>query len=81
MIDTAPEVERQLQARYASRSPAQRVAMATGMFAMAKALARAGLLMEAGPLDEREIRRRLILRLHGDAFSESEAAVIARSIG
>ena len=70
MKDTSDAVEAKFREMVLARSPAERLAMACGMFTTAKALIRAGLLQECGDLDRAELRRRIFFRLYGDDFDE-----------
>lgn len=80
MNDTSPEIEKHLAAMYASRSPAERLRMASSMFETAKKLVEAGLLNEQPSLTRPQIRARTFLRLYGDCFSRDEIKRIARVI-
>ena len=63
-----------------ARSPSQRLAMACEMFSTAKALVRAGIEQEHGPLEPEELRQRMFLRLYGQDFSEAEKEKICRAL-
>jgi len=63
-----------------ARSSSERLAMACEMFSTAKALARAGIEQEHGPLEPEELRRRMLLRLYGQDFSEAEKEKICRAL-
>lgn len=58
------------------RTPAQRLAMACGMFATAKSLACAGILATHGTLTPDALREHLFIRFYGQEFGEAERASI-----
>lgn len=58
------------------RTPAQRLAMASEMFATAKSLACAGILATHGTLTPDALREHLFIRLYGQEFGEAERAAI-----
>jgi hypothetical protein len=80
MNDTSPEIEKRLSAMYASRTPAERLRMASSMFETAKKLVEAGLLNEQPGLTRPQIRARTFLRLYGDCFSSGDIKRIVREI-
>ena len=80
MNDGAARVEAQYSRLLMARSPAQRLAMASDMFATAKSLVRAGILEEHGSLNPDELRRHVFLRLYGRDFRETERAKIFHSM-
>jgi hypothetical protein len=71
MNDVTPVAEKRFMELMMSRTPGERVAMACRMFGTAKALIIAGLRSE-GIEDERVIRRRVFLALHGSDFTEEQ---------
>lgn len=78
-MDTSAAVEQVWRGLLASRTPAERLAMAGGMFATACQLARAGLLADEPGLSERQIRARLVERLYGaELGAETVARIQAR---
>jgi len=58
------------------RTPAQRLVMASEMFATAKSLACAGILATHGSLTHDALREHLFLRLYGKEFGETERTAI-----
>lgn len=76
MNDTTPEAARWLRERYAHRSPAERLRMATGMFEDARALVRAHI--ESGArLTPVEVRVGVLRRMYA---TDLEPAVIEAAI-
>ena len=70
-------VEAQLTALYQACSPAERVRMATAMFAVAKRLALAGLRHEDAERSDVALRRALLDRLYGDELTPSVRDAVA----
>jgi len=68
-------VEERFTRQLMSRTPEERLAMATRMFATAKTLARAG-LADGGPMSLAEERALLFLRFYGQDFDEADRARI-----
>ena len=56
----------------ASKTPAERVSMASSMFDSAVILMRAGILSEDNHLGEAQIRTKIFCRLYGDCFTRTE---------
>lgn len=77
MNDTPPDVEAVYHRLVMSRSPADRVAMASDMFTFAKECIAAGLRAE-GVTDPVELQVGVFLRLHGDLPAHVRDAVVAR---
>jgi hypothetical protein len=77
--DTPDIVARVVAERYRDLTPAERVRMASEMYATAIALARAGIREEYGALAEPEMRKQLLRRLHGAELTEEQIAEICRS--
>ena len=69
--------EAHLRALYQSRSPGQRLRMATAMFASAKRLVLAGLVYEDASRDATALRMALLQRLHGEELSPAVRATVA----
>ena len=80
MSDTSPDVAARYEAMILAQTPARRLAMASEMFATAKALAIAGIRLERGDLERRALREALFLRLHGDDFTESQIRDILKHL-
>jgi len=76
MSDTTQEMAARYDAMFMALTPGERVRMGCEMFDAARALAIAGIKAEFGDLDERELRRKLFLRLYGSDFSEKQKAKI-----
>lgn len=79
MSDTSVEVEERFRKLMLARSPAERLAMACGMFATAKTLVRAGILEEHGLIDPYELREHVFLRFYGQDLGKAEKAKILNS--
>lgn len=77
--DTSPTVDRLLGALYRQRTPGERVRMATGGFALGKALASAGLLQRDAASSPLDTRIALARRLHGDDLPPGWEAAIRRA--
>ena len=80
MSDTPDDVETRYREMILAQSPAQRLAMASRMFATAKALIRAGILKEHKIVQEVEIRKHIFLRLYGNDFKEPEKTKILNQL-
>ncbi len=76
MSNGEARVETQFRKLLMDRSPTQRLAMASRMFATARSLVCAGLLREHGSLDPNDLREHLFLRFYGRDFGETEMAKI-----
>ncbi len=72
MNDTPLHIEKRMAEMIASRTPTERLKMASSMFDSGKKLMRAGLLKENGSLNEAQLRAKMFLRLYGDCFSKDE---------
>ena len=79
MNDGAARVETRFSQLLMARSPAQRLAMSSHMFATAKSLVRAGILKEHGSLNPDKLREHLFLRLYEQDFKDVELAKILNS--
>jgi len=75
--DTPAHVEQLYRDMLMSRSGAERLRMACGMFETAKALIRASLEAPAGLADSADMRVRLFYRIYGGDFDARTAARIA----
>jgi len=76
MHDTTPAADAQLRALYAARSPAERVRMATEMFASAVRVTLAGLRHEDPRREGVALRFALLERLYGDELTPSTRAAV-----
>jgi len=72
MKDTPPEVEARYREMIMSRSPAERLTMATRMFMTAKSLVRAGLKASGETIPPEEMPGRIFLRFYGHEFGPAE---------
>ena len=68
MIDTSPEIEGLLKARYAAMTGSERALMALQMFETAQQIVLSSLVPG---LDESERRREMCRRFYGDALAEA----------
>ena len=75
MTDTSSEVLSRYRAQLLALSPGARLAMASRMFATAKALALAGLQLE-GEFEAVSVREQLFCRLYEGEFDALESARI-----
>ena len=64
--DTSPAIDARLRELYRQRTPGERLRMATGAFALGRALAAAGLRLANAGRSPAEARVALALRLHGE---------------
>ncbi|OIP37398.1 MAG: hypothetical protein AUK25_15050 [Desulfobacteraceae bacterium CG2_30_51_40] len=76
MGDTPKEISDIYKKMIMSRTPAERMRMASGMFDAASALATAGIRAEGKDLKDIELRQRLFVRFHGKDFTSEEMAKI-----
>ena len=80
MNDTPKSVTKRISEMLASRTSAERLKMASGMFESGKKLLRAGLLQENKNLTEMQLREKIFTRLYGEDFSNKEIHQIFRAI-
>lgn len=80
MSDTTPEIKKLYQDMLMSKSPLERLGMASRMFDSAKSLCLAGILKERQGLDESQTREALFLRLYGNEFSDTHKERIIKKI-
>ncbi|MHB1324730.1 MAG: hypothetical protein ACYDGS_00295 [Thermoleophilia bacterium] len=80
MNDTTPDIEKRLATTIATRSPAERLRMASRMFDTGRTLLRIGLKSQNQSLSEAQLRAQVFLRLYGEEFASSEINRIASSI-
>jgi len=79
MTDTPAEIKLRYTSRLLGLTPAERLAMATRMFATAKALARAGILLEGGGSGATS-REMLFLRIYRGEFGPAETQRIVEHL-
>lgn len=72
MNDTPEDIEIKYREMLFSRSPAERLRMASSMFDSARTLATAGILAEQPGVTPGELRAKLFLRFYGSDFPASE---------
>ncbi len=80
MRDTPPEVEQRYRKMLMSRTPAERLKMASRMFDSARKLVIAGILREGNRLDASQLRAQLFLRMYGCDFTAAEREKIIEKI-
>ena len=80
MDDTHPEIKKLYHDMLISKTPADRLGMASRMFDSAKSLCLAGLLNEKQDLDQSEIRKALFLWIYGNDFSDAQKERIIKKI-
>jgi len=79
MNDTTERADALMRALMASRTPAERVAMACRMFDGARTLVRAGILAEHGPEAEANMREHFLVRFYGGELDEAKIQRILAS--
>jgi hypothetical protein len=80
MNDTSPDIEKRMAEMMASRTPAERLRMASSMFDTAKILMEAGIRQENPSLSEAQIRARIFVRFYGDCYSKKEIVKIMKHL-
>jgi hypothetical protein len=80
MDDTLAKVEQRYREMLLSKSPAERLKMASRMYDSARKLVIAGILKERGHLDTPRLRAQLFLRMYGNDFSTTEKERIITKI-
>ncbi|MBN1627599.1 MAG: hypothetical protein JW944_13830 [Deltaproteobacteria bacterium] len=80
MSDTTPEVKKIYQDMLMSRTPSERLGMASRMFDTAKSLCLAGILKERQGLDQSQVHKALFLRIYGNDFSDTHKERIIKKI-
>jgi len=81
MKDTRESADARMRDLLAARSPAERFAMACGMFETARTLVRAGIIAEHGATAEGHMRKYLFLRFYGQDFDEEKKRRVLASWG
>ena len=72
MHDTSTKIKQIYNEMLLSKSPLERLRMASRMHDSAKRLAKSGLLMEKQHLDPSKLRGELFLRIYGNDFSVTD---------
>lgn len=80
MNDTSLSIEKRMALMIASRTPVERLRMASSMFDLGKKLMKAGLQNENGLLNEAQLRTQMFLKLYGDCFTHAEIKRIVNTI-
>ena len=80
MNDTSTKIKQIYNEMLLSKSPSERLRMASGMFDSVKRLAISGLLKERQHLDLPKLRGELFLRICGNDFSATERKRIVEKI-
>ena len=80
MNDTSPKIKQLYNDMLLSKSPLERLRMASGMYDSVKKLAISGLLKERQHLDPSRLRRELFLRIYGNDFSVADRERIIKKI-
>jgi hypothetical protein len=80
MNDTSLSIEKRMALMIASRTPIERLRMASSMFDAGKKLMKAGLQNENGLLNDAQLRTQMFLKLYGDSFTQAEIKRIVNTI-
>jgi hypothetical protein len=80
MNDTPSSVQKQRARMFESRTPAQRLRMASSMFDAGKKLMRAGIENAAGSLTTGQIRARMFMRMYSGCFTHDELVRIVQRL-
>ena len=80
MNDTSTKIRQRYYEMLLSKSPLERLIMASRMYESAKKLAISGLLRERKHLDPSMLRAELFLRIYGNDFSVTERERIMEKI-
>jgi hypothetical protein len=80
MDDTSDEIKEHYREMLMSKTPAERLGMASRMFDTARQLAISGILAERPHLNPAELRAHLFLRMYGSDFSSEEIKKIMAAI-
>ena len=78
--DTHPKIRQLYNKRLLSKSPLERLRMASGMYDSAKALATSGIINEKEKLDSAQLRRELFLRMYKNDFLDIDIERIMKKI-
>jgi hypothetical protein len=80
MDDTSTKIERRYNKMLLSKSPTDRLRMASRMYDTAKKLAVSGILKERQHLDTARLRGELFVRIYGNDFSATNRERIMKAI-
>jgi hypothetical protein len=80
MNDTPLSIEKRMSLMIMSRTPVDRLRMASSMFDTGKKLMEAGLQNENGSLNKAQLRAQMFLRLYGESFTPAEIKRIVNTI-
>jgi hypothetical protein len=80
MTDTPMRMEKRYQEMILSRTPAERLKMASGMYDSGKKLVISGIQKEGRLLNASQLRAQLFLRMYGNDFSATEIEKIMSRI-
>jgi hypothetical protein len=80
MDDTSPEIKAVMARMMASKTPGERLRMASNMFDTARKLVETGIRIERPHISEAQLRGQVFLRFYGQDFSKQEIEQIARAI-
>ena len=80
MHDTSIDIEAQMSRMMASKTPQERLRMASSMFDAGRKLVEAGIRNKYGELTRAQMRARVFVRIYGEDFSEEEIKKIAGKI-
>jgi response regulator RpfG family c-di-GMP phosphodiesterase len=68
MIDTSPGITKKYRAMIMSKTPTERLKMASRMFDSGKKLVKAGIIAKSGILSEEEMRAAIFTRMYQQNF-------------
>lgn len=80
MNDTSIDVESRMARMMDSKTPQDRLRMASSMFDTGRKLVEAGIRNKYGELTQAQMRARVFVRIYGEDFSEEEIKKIAGKI-
>ncbi len=80
MNDTQAKIEQRYQEMLLSKSPLERLKMASRMYDSGRKLVISGILKERPHLDSSRLRVQLFLRIYGDDFTVTEREKIIKEI-
>lgn len=80
MNDTSHIIEKRVAHMMASRTPVERLKMASSMFDSGRILMATGLQKENASLNEAQIRTKIFIKLYGENFTQPEIKRIVKSI-
>lgn len=80
MHDTPTRIEQRYKEMLLSRSPAERLRMASRMYDTGRKLVIAGIQKESQQLSDSQLRRQFFLRLYGNSFPSADIERIMSKI-